>query len=94
MTYVKANLQRSFTMKKSSTLLATLVLAACSTFAFAQAPAAAPADKEPMMKDCSKEAPDKAAQCEAYNKAVETCKDKKGDELKACMKEAMPKKDK
>jgi hypothetical protein len=91
-TYAKANHQRSFTMKKFSTLLATLAFAVASSAAFAQAPAPAMAEKEPMMKDCSKEAPDKVAQCEAHNKAVEMCKDKKGDELKACMKDNMPKK--
>lgn len=81
-------------MKKFSTLIATLAMATAASFAFAQVPAAPAPGGEVMMKDCSKEPADKAAQCEAYNKAVETCKDKKGDELKACMKDAMPKKDK
>ncbi len=79
-------------MKKYLSLVAGLVFAASSSMAFAQAaPQAADA---PKMADCSKEeSPDKKAYCEAKNAAMESCKDKKGDEMKACVKDAMMKKE-
>ncbi len=82
-------------MKNYLSLLAGVVIAASSTIAFAQAPMApAQAADAPKMADCSKEeSPDKKAYCEAKNAAMDVCKDKKGDEMKACVKEAMMKKD-
>lgn len=80
-------------MKNYLSLLAGVVIAASSTIALAQAPTAQAADA-PKMADCSKEeAPDKKAYCEAKNAAMEVCKDKKGDEMKACVKDAMMKKE-
>ena len=80
-------------MKKYLSLVAGLVFAASSTLAFAQTAAPQAADA-PKMADCSKEeSPDKKAYCEAKNAAMDSCKDKKGDEMKACVKDAMMKKE-
>jgi hypothetical protein len=80
-------------MKKYLSLVAGLAFAASSSMAFAQA-AAPQAAEGAKMADCSKEeSPDKKAYCEAKNAAMESCKDKKGDEMKACVKDAMMKKE-
>ena len=85
-------------MKKVSRLLAGLALGFSMSFAFAEQPPGPPPGGEGRPhppRDCSK-APDaeKKAHCEAIQKAMEKCKDLKPGEHHACMKEAMPRKDK
>ncbi len=82
-------------MKNYLSLITGIAIAASSTLAFAQAsmtpPQAADGQK---MADCSKEeSSDKKAYCEAKNAAIEVCKDKKGDDMKACVKDVMMKKE-
>ncbi len=82
-------------MKNYLSLIAGAAIATSSTFAFAQAPnTPAQAADGQKMADCSREeSPDKKAYCEAKNAAMEVCKDKKGDDMKACVKDVMMKKE-
>ena len=78
-------------MKKFTALLATMALGLLSSVAMADNHGKG----EHKMKshDCAKAPTEKKAMCEAHNKALEACKDKKGEEHKKCMHENMPKKD-
>ena len=85
-------------MKRSIYLLTALSLGLSMSLAFSQEPPGPPpgGDGRPHPpRDCSK-APDaeKKARCEARQKAMEKCKDLKPEEHRACMKDAMPKRDK
>ncbi len=84
-------------MKKISTLVAALAFGLTASLVVAQPAPPPPGEGRPHPpRDCSK-APDaeKKARCEAMQAAMEKCKDKKeGDERRACMKDALPKKDK
>ena len=93
------NLSKEYpSMKKISCFLAALSLGVSASFAMAQPgppPGAGPGEGRPHPpRDCSK-APDaeKKARCESMQAAMEKCKDKKQEERRACMKEAMPKRD-
>ena len=85
-------------MNKFSSVLTALLFGLSMPFAFAQQPPGPPPGGEGRPhppRDCSK-APDaeKKARCEAIQAAMEKCKGMKPEEHHACMKEAMPKKDK
>lgn len=85
-------------MKKFSSLL--LALSFSASLALAQTPPGPPPGGSPggphhPPRDCSKAPNDEMkARCEARQKAMESCKDKQGEEHKQCMMAAMPRKDK
>ena len=83
-------------MKKLSSLLTGLSFGLSVSFAFAEQPPGPPGGegRPHPPRDCSK-APDaeKKARCEAFQKAMEKCKDMKPEEHRACMKDSLPKKD-
>lgn len=88
-------------MKKFSSLLLALCFGA--SLAFADTPPGPPSGAGPggqggphhPPRDCSKAPNDEMkARCEARQKAMESCKDKQGEERKQCMMAAMPKKEK
>ncbi len=84
-------------MKKFSSLLLALTLGTGLAFADTPPgpPAGGPGGPHHPPRDCSKAPNDEMkARCEARQKAMESCKDKQGDERKQCMMAAMPKKDK
>lgn len=78
-------------MKKISALLAALALGMLSSAALADHHGKG--EHKMAMHDCTKAPAEKKAMCEAHNKAMEACKDKKGDDHKKCMHDNMPKKD-
>ena len=86
-------------MKKIQSLIVSLALA-CGVAGAGIAMAGDPPKDAPkhdmhdMMKprDCAKAPADMKERCEARNKVLEICKDKKEDEHKKCMMENRPKK--
>jgi hypothetical protein len=86
-------------MKKIASLLVALCFGLGATVAFAQdappkdAPKGEHSKRDPMKPmDCSKAPADMKDRCEARNKALEACKDKKDEEHKKCMMDQRPKK--
>ena len=85
-------------MKKFSSLIIALIFGA--SLAFAQQPPGPPpggpeGGRPHPPRDCSKAPNDEMkARCEARQKAMESCKDKQGEEHKKCMMAAMPKREK
>lgn len=77
-------------MKPSLSLLLTAISAATFVIAAGAQPAGSGAGKGPGARpmNCAK-AKDKA-RCEALNKDIETCKDKVGDDWRACMHRPAP----
>jgi hypothetical protein len=89
-------------MKKIASLLISLCFSLGATLAMAQADAPPPKGeqgkgehgKSDMMKvrDCSKVPAERKERCEARNKVIEACKDKKeGEERRNCVMENRPK---
>jgi hypothetical protein len=85
-------------MKKFTSLLLALSFGASVAFADTPPgppPGAGPGGPHHPPRDCSKAPNDEMkARCEARQKAVESCKDKQGEERKQCVMAAMPKMDK
>ncbi len=85
-------------MKKIATIIAALTFGVAANVAFAAD--TPPPDGEhkhgdhTKPHDCTKAPADHKARCEARNKALEVCKDKKGEDHKKCMMDQRPKKDK
>jgi hypothetical protein len=91
-------------MKKIASLMISLCFSLGATLAMAQADPAPPKGEQgkgehgkgDMMKvrDCTKAPADMKERCEARNKVIEACKDKKeGEERRKCVMENRPKKD-